>query len=137
VAAAGERRADGKMVKLHVDRERIHSAIVAAEARTTGRIHVTVSHQIWGSTHSGAERIFTRLHLRNTPQRNGVLFFVVPDRREFTVLGDVGIHEQVGQEFWDRVVNAMSDRIKAGNLTDGILHGIQEAGSELAQHFPK
>jgi uncharacterized membrane protein len=31
----------------------------------------------------------------------------------------------------------MSDRIKAGNLTDGILHGIEEAGRELAQHFPK
>jgi uncharacterized membrane protein len=125
------------MVSLQVDEERIRLAIAAAEARTTGRIHVTVSHQIWGSTHSGADRIFKRLRLGNTPERNGVLFFVVPARREFTVVGDLGIHERVGQEFWDRVVSAMSHRIKAGNLTDGILHGIEEAGRELAQHFPK
>lgn len=124
------------MVRSHVDQHAIRSAIVAAEARTTGRIHVTVSHQLWGSTRSGATRIFKRLHLSNTPDRNGVLFFVAPAKREFTVLGDTGIHEKVGQEFWDRVVAAMSRRIKAGNLTDGILHGIDEAGKELAQHFP-
>ena len=66
-----------------------------------------------------------------------MLFFVAPARREFTVLGDAAIHEKVGQEFWDRVVAAMRDKIRAGDLTDGIVHGIEEAGKELAQHFPK
>ena len=125
------------MVRREVDEQRIRSAIVAAEAATTGRIHVTVSHQIWGSTRSGADRIFKRLRLRDTPDRNGVLFFVVPARREFAIVGDAGIHEKVGQEFWDRVTAAISNRIKAGNLTDGILHGIDAAGQQLAKHFPK
>jgi len=124
-------------VRSHVDEGRIRSAITTAEARTTGKIHVTVSHQLWGSTRTKAERIFTRLHLNNTPERNGVLFFVAPARREFTVLGDAAIHEKVGQEFWERVVAAMREKIRAGNLTDGIVHGIEEAGRELAAHFPK
>jgi uncharacterized membrane protein len=125
------------MVRLHVDEHRIRSAITSAEAETTGKIHVTVSHQLWGGTRAKAERMFQRLHLVNSPERNGVLLFVAPARREFTVLGDAAIHEKVGQEFWDHVVVAMSDRIKAGDLTDGIVHGIEEAGKELAQHFPK
>ena len=125
------------MVRREVDEERIRSAIVAAEAGTTGRIHVTVSHQLWGSTRSGADRIFKRLRLGDTPDRNGVLFFVVPARREFAVVGDSGIHEKGGQEFWDRISRAMSDKLKAGDLTDGILHGIDAAAQELAKHFPK
>lgn len=125
------------MVRRHVDHQAIRSAIVAAEARTTGRIHVTVSHQLWGNTRSRADRIFKRLHLSNTPERNGVLFFIAPAKREFSVVGDVGIHEKVGQEFWDRVVRAMRSKIQNGNLTQGILHGVEEAGKELAQHFPK
>lgn len=125
------------MVRRHVDHQAIRSAIVAAEARTTGRINVTVSHQLWGNTRSRADRIFKRLHLSNTPERNGVLFFIAPAKREFSVVGDVGIHEKVGQEFWDRVVRAMRSKIQNGNLTQGILHGVEEAGKELAQHFPK
>ena len=125
------------MVRLHVDEGRIRSAITAAEARTTGKIHVTVSHQLWGSTRTKAEWIFNRLHLSDTPERNGVLFFVAPAQRQFTVLGDAAIHEKVGQEFWNRVVAAMREKIRAGDLTDGIVHGIEEAGKELAEHFPR
>jgi uncharacterized membrane protein len=121
----------------HVDEHRVRSAIEAAEAHTTGKIHVTLSHQVGGSVRSGAERVTKKLRLGNTPERNGVSFFVVPDRREFTVLGDAGIHRKVGQEFWDRVVGAMSEKIKKGDLTDGLIHGIEEAGRELAAHFPR
>jgi uncharacterized membrane protein len=125
------------MVRRQIDHHAIRSAIIAAEARTTGRIHVTISHQLWGKTSSRANRIFKRLHLNDTPERNGVLFFVAPAKREFSVVGDVGIHEKAGQEFWNRVVAAMRAKIHDGNLTQGILHGIDEAGKELAQHFPK
>jgi uncharacterized membrane protein len=121
----------------HVDEHRVRSAIEAAESNTTGKIHVTLSHQAGGSARSGAERLAKKLRLGDTRERNGVLFFIVPDRREFTVLGDAGIHQKVGQEFWDRVVGAMSDKIKEGDLTDGLIHGIEEAGRELAAHFPR
>jgi uncharacterized membrane protein len=121
----------------HVDEHRVRSAIEAAEANTTGKIHVTLSHQVSGSARSGAERVAKKLRLGDTPQRNGVLFFIVPDRREFTVLGGSGIHRKVGQEFWDRVVGAMSNKIKNGDLTEGLIHGIEEAGRELAAHFPR
>jgi uncharacterized membrane protein len=121
----------------HVDEHRIRAAIDAAEARTTGKLHVTLSHDFRGATIDHAMSLFRRLRLDRTPERNGVLFFVVPARREFAIVGDAGIHTKVGQEFWDRVVGAMSAAIAASDLTAGLIHGIEEAGKELATHFPR
>jgi uncharacterized membrane protein len=120
----------------HIDEERIRSAILAAEAGTTGKIHVTLSHDFKGSTFEHASRAFMRLRLDRSSDRNGVLFFVVPSRREFAVIGDAGIYQKVGQEFWDRVVDAVSEKTKAADLSSGLVHGIEEAGRELRVHFP-
>ena len=74
--------------------------------------------------------------MTRTRDRNGVLFFVVPARRKFVVLGDGGIHEKVGQEFWDRVVAVVSEKFKTGDFTEGLVRGIEEVGEQLATHFP-
>lgn len=118
----------------HIDPERIVRAIVDAERNTTGQIRVSIAPRPWGSVRKAAEREFVRLGMTRTPHRNGVLIFVVPSRREFVILGDEALHQRVGQEFWERVVAAMSERIRSGNLTDGIVHGIETAGAELAGH---
>ena len=78
-----------------------------------------------------------RRHLARHWSRNGVLFFLVPSRRKFVVLGDEGIHEKVGQRFWDDVTAAVSDRFRKGDFTGGLVHGITEAGRVLALHFPR
>ena len=120
----------------HVDSERIVRAIKEAEVTTSGEIRVSLAPHFWGSIRKAAERAFVRLGMSKTPQRNGVLLFIVPARREFVILGDVAIHERVGQEFWEQVAAAMTDRIRSGDLTEGIIHGVQAAGLELARHFP-
>jgi len=119
-----------------IDPERIVRAIVDAERSTTGQIRVSIAPPPWGSVRKAAERAFARLGMTRTPKRNGVLIFVVPSRREFVILGDAAIHERVGQEFWEQVAAAMSERIRSGDLTDGIVHGIEASGAELAAHFP-
>jgi len=119
-----------------IDRERIVRAIERAERSTSGQIRVSLAPRFWGSVRKAAEKAFVRLGMTNTPDRNAVLIFVVPSRREFAILGDQAVHEKVGQEFWDRVSVAMSTRIGSGGLTEGIVHGIEEAGRELATHFP-
>jgi uncharacterized membrane protein len=65
------------------------------------------------------------------------LFFVVPSRRELVVLGDEGIHQKVGQAYWDQLARAVSERIKAADLTEGLEHGIRETGRALAHHYPR
>jgi uncharacterized membrane protein len=124
-----------KLFKL-VDKEQIRKDIVEAEKRTSGEICVSIARFFWGPVRPAAERAFRRLGMANTRLRNGILFFIVPARKRFFVLGDEGIHAKVGQEFWDGIAAAMSDHFKKGEFTDGILAGIRTAADSLAAHFP-
>jgi len=119
-----------------IDDDRIKAAIAASEKQTSGEIRVSVSRFFWGSVRSAADKAFTRLGMHGTRDRNGVLFFIVPSRHRFVVLGDEGIHLKVGQEFWDKLAAAMSGDFKAGKFNEGLIRGITECGRLLAVHFP-
>ena len=73
-----------------IDRDKIKTAIQAAEHRTSGEICVSVAPFFWGSIEKAADRAFIRMGVARTKHRNGVLIFVVPSRRKFVVLGDSG-----------------------------------------------
>ena len=119
-----------------VDIERVKAAIAAAERAASGEIRVSVSRFFWGSVRRAAEKAFFRLGMTRTKDRNGVLFFIVPARKKFTVLGDEGIHAKVGQEFWDCLAGLMSGHFRKGEFTEGLVAAIEEAGRQLAAHFP-
>jgi len=119
-----------------VDVERVKAAIGEAERQTSGEIRVSVARFFWGGVRAAAERAFARLGVARTKDRNGVLFFIVPARKKFVVLGDAGIHARVGQEFWDCVAGLMSGHFKKGEFTEGLVAAIREAGRELAAAFP-
>jgi uncharacterized membrane protein len=119
-----------------INDDKVKAAIVAAERQTSGEIRVSVSRFFWGHVQRAAEKAFTRLGMRATRDRNGILFFVVPSRRRFAVIGDEGIHQKVGQDFWDKLVAAMADDFKLGKFNEGLVSGIEEAGRLLGVHFP-
>jgi len=119
-----------------IDARRIEEAIRQAERRTSGEIRVSVSRFFWGDVRRAAERAFARLGMTATRHRNGILFFIVPARRRFVVLGDEGIHARVGQEFWEGVAAAVSEHLRDGDFTLGLVHGIETVGEQLALHFP-
>ena len=118
------------------DREKIRQAIEAAEHRTSGEICVSVAPLFWGNVEKAADKAFVRLGMTRTQHRNGVLFFVVPARRKFVVLGDRAIHERVGQEFWDSIAAVLSEKFREGDFTGGLVKGIEKVGEQLATHFP-
>ncbi len=119
-----------------LDIERIGKAIADAEKETSGEIRVSVSRFFWGRVRPAAERAFRRLGMTHTKDRNGILFFFVPSRRRFVVLGDEGIHAKVGQDFWEGIAAAMSADFRKGDFTDGLVRGIAKAAQGLAAHFP-
>ena len=124
-----------KLLK-RLDIHKIREAIQAAEKKTSGEIRVSIALFFYGKIRPVAEKTFRRLGMTRTKHRNGILFFIVPSRRSFVVLGDEGIHAKVGQEFWDRIASAMSERFRRGEFTEGLIKGIEEAGEHLAAHFP-
>src|SRR5262245_40682812 len=119
-----------------IDREKIKHTIESAERLTSGEICVSVAPLFWGSVEKAADKAFARLGMTRTKDRNGVLFFVVPARRKFVVLGDQGIHDRVGQDFWNAVAAAVSEKFRQGDFTGGLVHGIETVGEQLSTHFP-
>lgn len=115
----------------------VQQAIVDAELHTSGELRVSIAPFFWGNVRKAAERAFARLGMDRTQYRNGVLFFIVPSRRAFIVLGDRGIHERVGDELWNEVVREMSPYFKRRDFTSGVLAGIESVARALARYFPR
>jgi uncharacterized membrane protein len=119
-----------------VDNDRIVSAIAAAEKQTSGQIRVFVSRRKTTDALRSANRWFTRLKMDRTPLRNAVLIFVSPASHQFAVVGDKGVHAKCGDDFWREVIEEMQPRLRRGDFTNALVHGVEKIGSLLAAHFP-
>jgi uncharacterized membrane protein len=75
--------------------------------------------------------------MTKTAERNGVLFYIAPSVRRFQILGDAGIHERSGPDFWKEVASEMEVCFGRGEFTEGIVRGIAKVGDVLARHFPR
>ena len=83
-----------------------------------------------------AYRIFKKYNLHKTARRNCVLILLVTSTREFLVYGDRGIHEKVGQDFWEEARNCMLDMFRDNRFGDGLCNAIHLIGERLAHYFP-
>ena len=117
--------------------EEIVAAIRAAEAKTSGQIRVFISHKKTEDPVVAAQRIFEKIGMTKTSERNGVLIFVAPQSQKFAVIGDTGVHQLCGESFWQEVAHEMTGHFRRSEFTQGIIHGIQKAGALLAKHFPR
>ena len=118
-----------------------HDALVAtireAEEQTSGQIRVLISPKSVADPVAAAQNEFARLNLARSPERNGVLIFVVPRSRKFAVIGDAGVHAKCGEVFWQELAQAMTEYFRKSEFAEGLAHGIRKAGSLLAEHFPR
>jgi uncharacterized membrane protein len=120
-----------------IEIERVEAAVREAERHTTGEVRVALARWIfWADVRRAAERAFRRLRMERTRERNGVLVFVATRRRALAVVGDRGIHERVGEEFWRGTVQALCQAFRQGDPTGGTVRAVETIGRALAQHFP-
>ena len=120
-----------------IDHDRVVLAIASAERRTSGEIRVVVSRSKIAEPIPEAQRQFERLGMTQTTLRNGVLILLAPRSRTFAVIGDTAVHKECGDEFWQKIADAMSEKFRRGEFTEGLIHGIDRAGALLAAHFPR
>lgn len=118
------------------DQARIISAIEKAELNTSGEIRVHIESKCKEDILDHAAFIFEKLEMHKTDQRNAILFYIAITDHKFAVIGDAGIHEKVGDDFWESVKNEMTSFFKEGKLADGLIGGIEKAGNELKSYFP-
>jgi uncharacterized membrane protein len=116
--------------------QRIVAAIEAAEFVTSGEVRVHLNDTCKGDALKDAEKVFKRLRMDQTADRNGILFYIALESHKFAVVGDLGIHAIVGQSFWDGIRDRMVTELKEGRWLEAIELGVAEAGRALAQYFP-
>lgn len=120
-----------------LDSERIVAAIAEAERKSSGEIRVHVTRRRPADLEERARRRFELLGMTRTAERNGVLFYIAPAARRFQVLGDSGIHEKCGADFWREIAGEMEEHFRKGEFTQGIVRGVEHVGEVLARHFPR
>jgi uncharacterized membrane protein len=119
------------------DKKRIEQAIRSAEQNTSGELRVHIERRCPEELMDRAAYLFEQLKMHKTAARNGVLFYLALDDRLFAVLGDVGINTQVGADFWEGIKAEMQELFRKGDWTGGLEKGIELAGEQLKDLFPR
>ncbi len=115
----------------------VTTAIQQAEKRTSGEIRVYIeSHCATADPLERATNVFQELKMNETHARNGVLVYVAMKDRKLAVYGDAGIHEKVGDAFWQEAVTNIVQHFNKNNYAEGIAGIVQGVGEALATHFP-
>jgi len=120
-----------------LDNDRIVAAIADAERKSSGEIRVHVTGRKPENLEERARRRFELLGMAKTADSNGVLLYIAPMVRRFQILGDAGIHEKCGPDFWKEVTSEMEERFRRGEFTEGIVRGVEKVGDILVRHFPR
>ena len=111
-------------------------AVREAESRTSAEIRVVLVRHCWGDLRRKAIRTFRKLELDRTVQRNCVMIMLVLANHEFLIYGDRGIHEQVGQGFWDETRDLMARHFADGEFGEGLCAAVRQVGEKLAALYP-
>ena len=112
-------------------------AIRKAEQRTSGEVRVFVESPLpfCRCAVDRAVEIFTELEMHKTEERNGTLVYVAVKDKQAAVFGDEGIHQKVGQKYWEDEVNKMLLYFKHAHLAEGIMQCINRHWRSIASLF--
>jgi putative membrane protein len=83
-----------------------------------------------------SRQVFLDHGVTETRERSGVLVYLSETERRVELLADRGIHERVGAEDWQKLVDEVVSAIRKGHAAQGLVAAIDAIGARLAQHFP-
>jgi uncharacterized membrane protein len=115
----------------------VTAAIAAAERATSAEVRVHLDLRCPVDPMARAVAVFEQLRMHNTRDRNAVLVYVALEDHRLAVVGDQGIHERVGQLYWERLVAALRTHFVQGRPRQGLIAVLDDLGRQLAQHFPR
>ena len=119
------------------EKQQLVDAIQKAEQRTSGEVRLFVESKCrYVDAMDRAKEIFLQLGMDKTELRNATLIYVAVDDHQAAILGDEGIHQKVGMEYWKNEVSKMLMQFKKNHLVDGLCIAITDLGEALYEHFP-
>ncbi|AII51700.1 TPM domain-containing protein [Hymenobacter sp. APR13] len=112
-------------------------AIRQAEILTSGEIRVHLEdHCPTPDPLDRAAQVFAELNMHKTAQRNGVLFYLAWQSRQFAVIGDAGINAAVPDDFWETTKENVLQLFRQEKYAGGLENGIRLVGEQLQRYFP-
>jgi uncharacterized membrane protein len=119
------------------DIDRLKLAIADAEKSTSGEIRVFVESRcrFVEATERAAE-LFRQLKMQETEARNGVLIYLATKDHQLAIWGDQGIHERLGDNYWQQRIHEMISTFNTSDYTAGIIACVEQIGLALSTHFP-
>ena len=119
------------------EQQLIIGAIQNAERMTSGEVRVFVESKCsYMDAIDRAAELFFQLEMQKTDDRNAVLLYVAMKDRQLAVFGDEGIHEKVGNEYWNNQVQKMISNFNRENYAAGIAEVVKDIGAALTKNFP-
>ena len=118
------------------EKQKIIDSIQSAEKKTSGEIRIHLEKNVGKNVYQRAVKIFNKIGMGKTVQKNGVLIYLATSSRKFVILGDSGINKIVPDNFWKDVATLMSQHFSEGKFCDGICEGVKLVGEKLKSHFP-
>lgn len=119
------------------EKKLIVDAIREAEQQTSGEIRVYVESRCrFVDPLDRAAEVFALLKMEKTSAHNAVLLYFAVKDRQLAIFGDQGIHEKVGEMFWQKEVSKILSEFQRDHFAAAIAKMIQEIGDALRTHFP-
>ena len=134
---------DGNSARLNMNEfltEKEEHALVreirAVEAKSSAELRVVITTKLVFRPMRYAWKLFDRLGMHRTNDRNGALILVIPMGHRFAVIGDGAWSEVVGPAYWEELSNAMSRHLRAGRRYEALAYGIRSLGATMAGAWP-
>lgn len=122
---------------LEEEKQQLVAAIQRAETRTSGEVRLFVESRCrFVDPVDRAKELFLQLEMTKTKERNATLVYIAFDDHQLAIFGDEGIHQKVGQQYWETEVAKMIREFKSDHVVDGICQVITDIGMALQQFFP-
>jgi uncharacterized membrane protein len=120
-----------------IEKQRLVAAIKQAEHNTSGEVRVFIESKCrFMDALDRAKEIFFQLEMDQTEERNATLIYVAVKDKQAAIFGDQGIHQKVGDQYWQTEVLKMLQRFKHEQLAEGISLAITDLGQALQHYFP-
>ena len=119
------------------EQQLIMDAIQTAESKTSGEIRVHIENFCFGSEVMRAQKVFTKLKMHLTNERNGVLIYIAVSHKKIAIIGDEGIHKKLGDEYWENLVKNLISNFQKNKKGEGLAESIIECGKQLGNFFPR
>jgi uncharacterized membrane protein len=130
--------------------ERLARRVAASEGRHTGEVRLCVeaslpAGEVWQTASTQAlplkvrERAlgwFGRLGIWDTEHNNGVLIYLLLAERAIEIVADRALTQRVAPAEWQAMVTRLSERMRAGEVEDGLTQALEEVSAVLVAHFP-